>query len=336
MSKVLKKDQAVEGFDYGSLGIEQRLVVQQRAGEIRERLRRTAQDIWEVGQKLSDVRSRLKHGQFEAWLSVEFGWSRRTAYNFINVYEAFPERANFTQVDIAASALYLLAAPSTPQTLRDEFMHRACQGEKVTHSTLRKALQAAKQSPSSAASTIEVVKVAPEIPQATPIRPEIIAFIPKTEPVGKLKPVVVRTSEPKPVAIPSYAPPQVKLGDWYLLGKKHVLFCGDTAAAHFHERAPQADLAVAITDDWGHDWLIERANTLLLLPESPLKEGTIKQTLMLYSEPGDTIIFPWLPDKAMLAIAHQLDRRICAGDPSPERCSRAIACSGLKVERIHP
>ena len=51
-------------FDYDSLEATQRSIIQQRTGEIRERLRRSAQDIWEVGQKLSDVRSRLKYGQF--------------------------------------------------------------------------------------------------------------------------------------------------------------------------------------------------------------------------------------------------------------------------------
>ena len=330
MGKLLKKDQVVEGFDYGALVVEQRIVVQQRAGEIRERLRRTARDIWEVGQKLSDVRSRLKHGQFEAWLSVEFGWSRRTAYNFINVYEAFPERANFTQVDIAASALYLLAAPSTPQAIRNEFMQRACDGEKVTHSNLRKALQAAKQ-PS------PPVEISPQIPQVAAARPEIIAFIPqKIDANGKLKPVLVKAPASSSVSSSSQPLPQVQLGEWYLLGKKHVLFCGDTASSRFHAQAPQSDLAVAITDDWGHDWLIERANTLLLLPESPLKKGLIKQTLMMYSEPGDSVIFPWLPDETMLAIAHQLDRQFFAGDPSLQRCSRAIACLGLTVERIQP
>jgi len=37
---------------------------------------------------------------FETWLKAEFGWSRRTAYNFINVYETFAERANLAQIDI--------------------------------------------------------------------------------------------------------------------------------------------------------------------------------------------------------------------------------------------
>jgi len=87
------------------------------------------------------VRSRLKHGQFETWLKAEFGWSRRTAYNFINVYETFAERANLAQIDIATSALYLLAAPSTPQNVRNEFMQRAKEGETVTHKSLRRVIE---------------------------------------------------------------------------------------------------------------------------------------------------------------------------------------------------
>jgi len=33
----------------------------------------TRQEIWEIGQKLVDVRSRLKHGQFETWLKADIG-----------------------------------------------------------------------------------------------------------------------------------------------------------------------------------------------------------------------------------------------------------------------
>jgi hypothetical protein len=101
VSKFKKQSQVVTGFDYEILDSEQRIVVQQRTGEIKERLRRSAQDIWEIGQKLAQVRSWLKHGQFETWLKAEFGWSRRTAYNFINVYEALAEPANLAQIDIA-------------------------------------------------------------------------------------------------------------------------------------------------------------------------------------------------------------------------------------------
>ncbi|WP_238845887.1 DUF3102 domain-containing protein [Nostoc edaphicum] len=113
------KDTIITRFDYELLTPEQRTLVEQCTTEIREQLRQTAQDIWEIGQRLAEVRSKLKHGQFDTWLKAEFGWSRRTAYNFINVYETFDNRANLAQIDIATSALYLLAAPSTPQKLRD-------------------------------------------------------------------------------------------------------------------------------------------------------------------------------------------------------------------------
>jgi hypothetical protein len=120
-------------FDYEALDLQKRTIVEQRTREIRERLQYSAQAIWEIGQKLADVRSQLKHGQFDAWLKAEFDWSRRTAYNFINVYEAFNERANLAQIDIATSALYLLAAPSTSQEIREECLKRAKEGETITH-----------------------------------------------------------------------------------------------------------------------------------------------------------------------------------------------------------
>ena len=65
-----------------------------------------AEDIKEIGRSLVKVRECLEYGSFDTWLRGEFGWSRRAAYNFINVYERF-SCANFAQVDIAPSALYL-------------------------------------------------------------------------------------------------------------------------------------------------------------------------------------------------------------------------------------
>jgi len=142
----LNRNQVKTNFDYENLEVEKRIVVQQRTGEIKERLKRSAQDIWEIGQKLADVRSRLKHGQFEAWLKAEFNWSRRTAYNFISVYETFDQCANLAQLDIATSALYLLAAPSTPETIKEEYIQRAQKGETITHKDLQKAIETDKSS----------------------------------------------------------------------------------------------------------------------------------------------------------------------------------------------
>ena len=322
MGKLEKKSQVVTSFDYEVLEAEQRIVIQQRTGEIKERLRHSAQDIWEIGQKLADVRSRLKHGQFDAWLKAEFGWSRRTAYNFINVYEAFGERANLAQIDIATSALYLLAAPSTPQEVRNEFLQRAKEGETVTHKELRQVIKEEK-------SQSEPTAEQPEPSQLSIPKPEIITVIPQAA-VEVEKPIVqVSTSK-----LPSTSPCDIQPG-WYLLEKQHLLFCGDTASAKFVKRTPYAALALAITsNDWDHDWLIERAKTAIVFPESEIKEQMLPQLIEMFSRPREVVIFPWLPASEMIAVAHKLERFVWAGDSNRERCRNAIAHSGLQFERI--
>lgn len=125
-------------FDYDILDSSTRTVVQQRTGEIKALMRRTAQDIIEIGAKYSEVRDLLRHnknGGFEAWAESETGTARRLVYSFISVYETFGNRANFAQLDIAPSALYLLAAPSTPDEARQEAIEHASNGEKITYTS---------------------------------------------------------------------------------------------------------------------------------------------------------------------------------------------------------
>ncbi|MFN6514077.1 MAG: DUF3102 domain-containing protein [Nostoc sp. CreGUA01] len=327
MSKFKKQSQAVSGFDYEILDSEQRQVIQQRTGEIKERLRRSAQDIWEIGQKLAEVRSQLKHGQFESWLKAEFDWSRRTAYNFINVYETLAERANLAQIDIATSALYLLAAPSTPQNVREEFLQRAHEGQTITHKSIRQVIESEKSKSISAVTSSE-------LPQPLISQPEIVTIIPKQEvktEAPTLEVTVAQTTSVSPVVV---NPDEIESG-WFLLEKQHFLYCGDTASAKFIDRIPFATLAIAITsDDWDHDWLVERAKTVIIFPESDLKEQLTEQLIKMFSASGDIIIFPWLPSADMVAIAHQLNRRVFAGDPSVERCRQAIAYSQFRLDPL--
>jgi Protein of unknown function (DUF3102) len=77
-------------FDYAALDRDTASFLQQQTGEIRALMRRTAQDIFEIGQKLIDIKEKLGHGNFLAWLSAEFDWNERTARNFMSVvYENF-------------------------------------------------------------------------------------------------------------------------------------------------------------------------------------------------------------------------------------------------------
>ena len=96
-------------FDYNALDLEDKIVVQQKTEEIKVLMRRTAQDVFDIGQKLSEIKNRLGHGHFGNWLKAEFDWSERTAQNFIRVYEAFKSE-NIADLNFSQTALYVLAA----------------------------------------------------------------------------------------------------------------------------------------------------------------------------------------------------------------------------------
>ncbi|NJR39335.1 MAG: DUF3102 domain-containing protein [Leptolyngbyaceae cyanobacterium CSU_1_4] len=325
-------------FDYQVLPSAQREIVQQRTGEIRERLQRSAQDIWEIGQRLADVRVQLKHGQFEAWLKAEFDWSRRTAYNFINVYETFQERANLAQIDIATSALYLLAAPSTPQGVRDEYLQQAREGKKVTHKDLRETMERDRPLSLFASSAESLGSAESNVEKREPSL-EIVTLIPRAEHASVIdvaaqaileKPILEKPVTPEP----SRLIPRLKSG-WYSLNQRHLLFCGDTATADFYEAIPDAAFALAATaTDWDHDWLVDGAKSVTILPESELQENLIEQLILMFSKPEETVLFPWLPNRQMIAIAHRLGRKVVAGDASLERCQLAVQAAGWEVEAI--
>ena len=96
-------------FDYQELDSETRIVVQQKTEEIKVLMRRTAQDVFDIGQKLSDIKARLGHGHFMNWLKAEFDWSDRTANNFMRVYQSFKSE-NIADLKFSQTALYVLAA----------------------------------------------------------------------------------------------------------------------------------------------------------------------------------------------------------------------------------
>lgn len=98
------------GFDYQALDRQTQLVVKQKTTEIKGLIRQTARDIFFVGQKLAEVKQQLKHGEFRNWLKTEFNWSVSSATKFMQVSEQF-KNVNFTHLNFATSALYVLAAP---------------------------------------------------------------------------------------------------------------------------------------------------------------------------------------------------------------------------------
>ena len=125
--------QQILNFEYGALEAETRIVVQQYTNEIKTLMRRNSQEIIDIGQKLMEVKQYLGHGNFRNWLKLEFNWSVSAATKFMQVAQQF-KCVNFTHLNVTASTLYLIAAPSTPKRARAEVLERASHGENISYS----------------------------------------------------------------------------------------------------------------------------------------------------------------------------------------------------------
>lgn len=136
-----------ENFQYAHLNRRTRAIVWQRTSEIKSLMRLTAENIISIGRKLIEVKEQLEHGSFQSWLQSEFEWSEQTARQFMQVYRWSQtiENKNFVFSQLATSALYLLAAPSTSPKARTEILHLIEVGEKVTYTRARDIVDRYKQ-----------------------------------------------------------------------------------------------------------------------------------------------------------------------------------------------
>jgi len=118
---------------------EDRQFAAREAEEIKRLLKKTAENIIIIGQKLSAVKARLKHGEWGAWLRDECDPGERTAQNFMAVGERF-KNENFADLNIAPSALYMLASPSTPDDIRQSILEQARSGARITLAAVQQAI----------------------------------------------------------------------------------------------------------------------------------------------------------------------------------------------------
>lgn len=132
-------------FDYAALDPATRELVVRATDETQHLLQHTAESIIAIGERLRLVQEHLPPMSFSAWLRAEFGLSRQTAYNYINVAARFSGRCQ-TVGHLPAGILYALASSS------EEIVGRVEAGELApTLPAIRAAKAAEKQARAEAA-----------------------------------------------------------------------------------------------------------------------------------------------------------------------------------------
>src|SRR3954471_3768687 len=84
--------------------------------QVRKHQHRTSVEVIHIGRELRKVRDALGHGRFGDWLEAEFGWTPRTAQNYMRAADVFGGKCE-TVSHLPPATLYLLSAKSTPESI---------------------------------------------------------------------------------------------------------------------------------------------------------------------------------------------------------------------------
>ena len=133
-----------QGFDYSALPADVASAARATADRIKDRHQRQIAAIIETGRDLLAIKERLWHGWFLAWLQAEFAWAERTARNYMLAAQQFPDKSAII-ADLPLNEVYLLAAPSTPPSVRDAVVSRLEAGERVKPVEVRALVRDAKE-----------------------------------------------------------------------------------------------------------------------------------------------------------------------------------------------
>ena len=130
-------------FNYSELDASIREEAKQAAQRIRIHLESAKKSFLTVGKELQAMKAKLHHGQFEKWIKIEFGMQPRSARNYISaakLYDVEPEAA----MKLAPTAVYELAARSTPETVKADIIAQVKGGKVPTPKQVKAAIMAAK------------------------------------------------------------------------------------------------------------------------------------------------------------------------------------------------
>ncbi|MCU0535703.1 MAG: DUF3102 domain-containing protein [Hydrococcus sp. Prado102] len=323
---------STESFDYSSLDADTSWFVREQTEEIKALMKQTAEGIVKIGQKLIEVKKRLGYGHYRQWIEAEFHWGKSTANSFENVAKRFADVQNLD--NFAPSALYELAAPSTSESAKEEALTRADSGEFITFTTAKE---------------IKQKFAAPTTPKHTKTEPEKQSSLDLTDNEVRQsvkEPLASDTSTREPAPSEQSQTKQIELiqpeisseskvvqpESWWQLGR-HLLYCGDTHSPQFLNRLPQ-QIALAIafpqTADWHLKTLATKVKSALTVFSSyqdldlNILRKMVENSLELYTNGGETVLFSFLLDPALLLLVDRLDCNCAIAEPNPLRCEAVI------------
>lgn len=130
-------------FSYDSLPADSAKMIQEVSDRIKSRHSRLMQDIADTGNDLIQVKSNLNHGEFEAWLNLEFGMTARSAQKYMKAAQWMADKNELSSL-LAPNVVYLLSAKSTPKKVERKVIEELKSGVRVAPRKVRHLIQEAR------------------------------------------------------------------------------------------------------------------------------------------------------------------------------------------------
>lgn len=144
-------------FNYASLDPAQAEEARRAAERIRGRLLSSYID---TGADLIKIKDKMEHGAFGDWVKAEFGFTGRTAENFMNAARLAQEYEIISE--LPPTIVYLLAAPSAPAAIVADVLAEAKKGivprVREIKTRLAEAIKAQRRADADATERPELVK----------------------------------------------------------------------------------------------------------------------------------------------------------------------------------
>lgn len=353
-------------FDYTSLDLETQQFVRERADKIKALMKRSAQDVIDIGKYLLEVKERLDYGQFGEWIDQEFSYSYPLAAKFMQVAREF---SSITLIDlsISSTALYLLAQTTTPQEVREEALDQARRGVSVTPKLVQELLTETRGQSDNSDKPIEFrldnTNFSEESKNlSTPSKDELTVQDESPDDENTFSPVFSEfsdNSQAKSVRVnqevissPTLVIPEVLLNPgefWQLSDRRdrHLLYCGSPKSATFSKRLPSDNIDLLVSfpptkDSWLNG-VPEHVKQVLMFYLDDLKGEEFTelffQFISKYTREDHFVVFAYLPSPRFFLSASELGCNCFLADPKVDNCLTVISAwqrNGGTVFKLPP
>ena len=133
-----------EIYDSFGLSAHDAAGLRRMAVAINSRHRKIFDQIVATGRDLIMAKKLLGHGNFGEWLTIEFGWSDRTAQNYMALaalVDELPADKTETVSYLPLRTAYFLASQAVPPSVRSDVLGRIAGGEKVDEDEIKQLLR---------------------------------------------------------------------------------------------------------------------------------------------------------------------------------------------------